>query len=139
MTSATAARSRRRARLRATAFPTFRLAVKPTRRPTRSPGPVLSRSAFGWFRSSFAFAAWRIRPGAAHLRRAAATRRKSGRRFSRPTAAMGRLDAEALATFGTPPGQDPLAADGCHARPKAMTTLADEHAVLKRALHDGLR
>jgi len=88
MTCSTTARRRRRARLRATALPTLRLTVKPTRtacsaRRAGLPAP--------WRRT------WRIKPGATHLRRVPATWRNSERRFRRAisgtTTAFRRKDA----------------------------------------------
>src|SRR5579859_1310514 len=75
MTSRAAARKRLLARLRATALPTFLLQVNPTR--IEGAAELSSCGTAG--------AACRIKPGAAHLRRVAATRRNSARRFNRPT------------------------------------------------------
>jgi len=67
---AAALRSRRFARLRVTALPTFRLAVKPTRTAATHPDPPGRR------------AACRIKPDVTARRRVAATRRKSARTLS---------------------------------------------------------
>src|SRR5262249_48610243 len=124
------------ARLRATALPTLRLAVKPT----RSSAPGAPSPAAGLV--------WRMSPGATNRRRPAATARKSTRRLSRPTrlprrsrsaglaAASG---AQPLATLGAPGGQDLAASHGGHARAEAMAALPDEHTGLISALHDRLR
>src|SRR5205807_6897806 len=73
-TAAAAARNRRFARLRRTAFPTFRLAVKPTRTAST---PLLPRRLSGG-----RAAACSTKPGLTARRRPAATRRKSARVLS---------------------------------------------------------
>src|SRR3954471_16223000 len=120
-------RSRRRTRLRATALPTLRLTVKPTR-------------TIGWGRSAGAGAAWRTKPGMAQ-RRPGWTRRKY-RRFGRRPGRAGATDftsglgRQALAARAAAVGDDLAAADGCHPRPEAMPTLANQLARLVGAFHD---
>ncbi len=105
-------------------MPTLRLAVKPSRigfplatTPDRS--------------------TCKTRPGAAHLRPAAATFRNSARRVSRAIgfATGTRLGRQALAPLGTPGGENFAPADGRKARAKAVAPLADELAGLIGALH----
>jgi hypothetical protein len=144
-TAAAAARSRRFARLRATALPTLRLAVNPTRSaPSQSPG---------------CGAACRIRPGRTARTWPAATRRKSPRVFSLgrrvvisvpaavpgrrenprfavpPGRSMRRLGRQALAAFRAARGQHPTPAGSGHSRTEAMPTLANKLAGLVSALH----
>src|SRR5487761_1051797 len=127
MTRSAAARRRRRARLRATAMPTFLLAVNPTRGTT---APAQG-------------AACRIRPGATCLRRLAATARNSARRFRRTILVIGCASTAAtlgsgrktLATLGATARQNAAPADRRRARAKAVATLADKFARLISALH----
>jgi hypothetical protein len=125
MTSRAAARKRRLARLRATALPTFLLQVNPTRivcaEESGSCGP--------------AGAACNIKPGAAHLRREAATRRNSARRFSRPTAFPMGSGGQALAALTATIGDHAAAADGGHTGAEAMTTGTNQLAGLIGTLH----
>src|SRR5216683_5072083 len=85
MIAATTARKRRRARLRATAMPTLRLAVKPTRTQSPISSPAVrerrAASAEGATETGSRRKTWRMRPGATHLRPAPATLRNSARRL----------------------------------------------------------
>ena len=85
MISATTARKRRRARLRATAMPTLRLAVKPTRTQSPISSPAVrgrrAASAEGATETGSRRKTWRMRPGATHLRPTPATLRNSARRL----------------------------------------------------------
>src|SRR5258708_1686907 len=104
-------------------MPTLRLAVKPM------------RGAGGKFDSSGRRAACRIRPGATHFRRLAATARNSGRRLRRATAAMeasrfNPLGRKPLAAFGAPVRQYAATTDRRHTRAKAVTAFADNSARL---------
>src|SRR5689334_907979 len=132
-----AALSRRRARLRATALPTLRLAVKPIRkatsRPTESTGPADGLPSVECLR------ACRISPGATNFRPLAATARNSWRRFNLASCAKGGsngLSAEALAALGATRRDDFSATHSRHAGAEAMPALADEHTGLVGALHD---
>ncbi len=125
MIRSAAARRRRRARLRATALPTLRLTVKPTRIAGSFPEipPSASRAC-------------RTKPGAAHFRRDLATRRNSERRFRRATPGDTACSGgEALAALGAPPGQNPAAANGRHTSTESVPALADKLAWLKGAFH----
>src|SRR6185437_12176206 len=132
MTAATAALSRRRARFRSTAIPTFRLAVKPTRMKSAL-FPAASAAAMGR-------PIWRMRPGVTDLRPLSATLRNSARRFNRAMSLMAPRGApcsgaEALASLGPAARQHPAPTHRGHAGAKAMTALADEFARLIGALH----
>src|SRR5260370_29464512 len=118
-------RSRRRTRLRATALPTLRLTVKPTR-------------IAGRLSSGGAGASWSTKPGMAQ-RRPAWTRRKSrrfGRRPGRAGVKLGQLGRQALAARAAAIGDDLAATDCRHAGPEAVPPLADQLARLIRAFHD---
>lgn len=125
MTRSAAARRRRRALLRATALPTLRLTVKPTR----------NTGSFAEEQPSTSRAC-KTTPGAAHFRPALATRRNSERRFRRAipgdTACSG---GQALAALGAAPGQNSAAANGRHAGTESVPALANELAWLKGAFH----
>jgi hypothetical protein len=142
--------SRRRVRLRTTAFPTFLVTVKPNRA-----GKVSARGR-----------AWRTTPPTAAFLPADATRRNSARRFRRlnvgvsgvatsgfPTAefrsiwgsveagmvgtpALGASGGQLLAALGTAVGQDLATANGLHTGAKSMPALADQLGRLIGALHD---
>src|SRR5216684_375101 len=127
-TLAAASRSRRFARLRVTALPTFRLAVNPTL--------MLSAPA----QPSGCGAACRTRPGPAVLQPAAATRRKSARIFSVSSLAATEVSADCerpgvsrgqmLAALCAARRQHPAPCHGCHPRPEPVATLANELARL---------
>lgn len=128
MTSPAAARSRRRARFRATALPTFLLTVKPSRRLCCTcSSPSSASEAHGRI--------CKTRPGVVNRRLAPATRRNSARRFRRPTAAGMRSGRQALATLGAAVGHDAAAADGRHAGPEAVAPFAHEFARLIGPFH----
>ena len=128
MTWPTATRRRRRTRFRATAFPTLRLAVNPTRMVEAS-APASSPV---WRRRTC-----RTNPGAAHFRRAAATLRNWDRRFRRATGGgTTGSGGQALASLGAPIGQDSAAAHGRHAGAETVPPLADELAWLKGPFHN---
>jgi hypothetical protein len=78
-------------------------------------------------------------PGAAHLRRAAATRRNSARRFSRPTGSRigqdRKLGRQALAALATTITDHAAATDRGHAGAEAVTTGADQLAGLISTFH----
>lgn len=122
--SCAAARSRRLARLRTTALPSFFVAVKPTRR-----GPSVSGRACS---STLGRAARLPLP---------ATRRNSRRCFRRGRA-MGyaepravRSGGQALAALGAAVGDDPAAAHRLHAGAEAVPALPDELGGLIGTLH----
>jgi len=144
MTASAAAFRRRRARLRATALPTLRLTVKPTRRFSLSviAGSVVEAGELAGACASCGRAC-RIRPGAAHLRPWLATMRNSRRRLRRSRTPIA-LGGETLAALLAAIGKHRAATDGRHARAEAVPTLADEDAGLVSALHgktpsDGLK
>lgn len=137
MTSAAAARKRRRARFRRTALPTLRLTVNPTRTilAVSSSGRA---GAAGRTRSPGARRlAWRMKPGVTHFNRAAATFRNSDRVLSRPTlGVIAALRGQALAALRAASIQDPAAADRRLAGSEPVAALADQHTRLESALHD---
>ena len=117
---------RRRARLRSTAMPTLRLAVKPTRAAVASAAACRS--------------ACRMRPGVTDFRRLSATRRNSARRFSRAMPAMAprrpfMSGGEPLAPLAAAPRQNAAPPDRGHAGAEAVASLADDFARLIGALH----
>jgi hypothetical protein len=149
-TSRAASFSRRRVRLRTTAFPTFLVTVKP--------------SLAG--KSSARGSAWRTTPPIAAFLPADATRKNSARRLSRAnflvgsvavadfpaaefrstrgsveagmvgTPALGGSGGQLLAALGSPVGQDLATANGLHAGAKSVPALADQLGRLIGALHD---
>src|SRR5260370_5661826 len=120
-------RSRRRTRLRATALPTLRLTVKPTR-------------TAGRLSSAGAGAAWSTKPGMAQ-RRPAWTRRKSRRFGRRPRRAAvnltrpSKLSREPLAARPATAGDDLAATHRCHPGAEAVPALAHQLARLIGAFH----
>src|SRR6266851_881118 len=120
-------RSRRRTRLRATALPTLRLTVNPTR-------------TAGRLSSAGAGAAWSTKPGMAQ-RRPPWTRRKSRRFGRRPRRAVANLarppksSRKPLAARPATAGDDLAAADRCHPGPEAVPALAHQLARLIGAFH----
>ncbi len=76
-----------------------------------------------------------MRPGATRFRRAAATRRNSGRVFSRRIAGLMASGGQPLAPLGAATRDHPPTADRGHAGPEAVAALADKHAGLISALH----
>jgi hypothetical protein len=123
-----ASRSRRRTRLRATALPTLRLAVIPSRIP--------AVGCCMLFRSSGRNTC-KISPGVAHARPSRATRTNSDRRFSRGTAGgTNRSGGKALAPPPAPSRQHATTADRRHAPTESMSPLANELARLICPLHE---
>jgi hypothetical protein len=137
ITSLTAALRRRRARFRATALPTFLLAVNPI----RGCGPKASGGAA---------AACRTRPGATAFRRPRATLRNSGRLVRRPSGAVAVLcmgvpscdaldaacsGAELGPSTGAARSEDPATSHGCHAGSEAVPALTHQDARLIGPFH----
>src|SRR6201996_7867740 len=125
------ARRRRLARLRATALPILRLAVKPTRKL-----PALRAGSGVAANSRVKAPTTRRMPRAAARKSARFCRRHSvnwdGREGAAVTGSSGR---KLLAAMGAAAGQDLAAAGGGHARTKAMAALAHDFARLIGALH----
>src|SRR5258707_4814173 len=127
MTSRATSRKRRRTRLRATALPTLRLTVNPTR--------IAGRP-----RSAGMGAACSTKPGMAQ-RRPAWTRRKSRRFGRRPRRAAvnltrpSKLSREPLAARPATAGDDLAATHRCHPGAEAVPALAHQLARLIGAFH----
>lgn len=133
--ASTQARRRRRARLRVTALPTFRLVVNPTRT-NPSPDSPCRRS-----RTCTTI------PGIAHFRLAAAAAKKSARRLMRRGLFSGgfgvirrgdnrhALSGKALAALAATVREYTAATNRRHAVTEAVTALADKLARLIRAFH----
>jgi hypothetical protein len=98
---------RRRARLRATALPTLRLAVKP--RPISAPCPAVARSP-----------TWSTKAGVTQRRPLAATARNSRRLLRRATEASGLRPSPKLTPKRHPPASRTAACAPWHAAARAL-------------------